>query len=277
MKSTLLSLAALLVCAYAGLCLWLYLMQRSFIYFPTAAVAEAPAEELWIDSGDVRLRIWRLAGDRRDAIIYFGGNAEDVALNVPEFSIWFPEHAVYLVNYRGYGGSTGSPTEAGLYRDAEAVFDVVRARHAAVTVIGRSLGSGVATRLATVREPERLVLITPFDSFASLARAFYPMFPTSLLLKDRYDSHSRAGRIDVPVLLVVAEYDEIVSMESSKRLAAAIDPALVWFEVIEDTMHNSIGTSPEYGRALKAFIHAGAGQPPAGTGNGVTAAGQRTP
>lgn len=263
MKSTLLSLAGLLLVAYVGFCLWLYSLQRSFIYFPTPATAAAPAEELWLESGGARLRIWCLHGDRNDAIIYFGGNAEDVALNIPEFAKWFPGHAVYLVNYRGYGGSSGSPTESALYEDAEAVFDRVQGRHATVSVAGRSLGSGVATQLAAVRELHKLVLITPFDSFVSLARSFYPMFPTSLLLKDRFDSASRAHRIRVPVLILVAEYDEIVPMQSSERLAEAIDPSLLRFEVIENTGHNSIGTSPEYGGALRDFIDPPSARTPA--------------
>jgi uncharacterized protein len=255
-KSALLSLVVLLAFAYVGLCLYVYFFQRSLVYFPTAEVPRAPAEELWLESAGASLRLWRLHADRPDAILYFGGNAEAVDLNIPEFSSWFPRHAVYLVNYRGYGGSSGSPSEAGLYRDAEAVFDFAMARHATVSVIGRSLGSGVATHLAAVRRVERLVLVTPFDSFISLAQAHYPLFPTSLLLKERYDSASRAGRIETPVLLLTAEHDEIVPRESSARLAAAIDPSLITLSVIENTAHNSIGSSPDYGQALRNFLYA---------------------
>lgn len=265
MKSTLLSLAGLLMLAYVGLCSYLYLFQRSLIYFPTPRMPGAPAEELWLESAGESLRIWRLHAGLPDAIIYFGGNAEDVSLNIPEFSRWFRGHTVYLLNYRGYGGSSGSPTEAGLYRDAEAIFDFAKALHGNVSVIGRSLGSGVATHLAAVRNLDRLVLVTPFDSFASMAHALYPLFPTSLLLKDTYDSKSRAGRINVPVLLLAAEFDEIVPLENSERLAAAIDPALLTMRVIESTAHNSIGSSPAYGLALQNFMYASANEraPPA--------------
>ncbi|MEX2122462.1 MAG: alpha/beta fold hydrolase [Woeseia sp.] len=260
MRSTFFSLLALAVFVYLCFCVYLYLFQRSFIYFPTPATAGAPAEELWFDTGNARLRIWRLHAERPDAIVYFGGNAEDVALNIPQFSDYFSARAVYLVNYRGYGGSSGVPTEAGLYRDAEAVFDFVKVSHRRISLIGRSLGCSVATHLAAMRSIDRLVLITPFDSLASLAREFYPIFPTSLLLKDKHDSSSRADRIKVPVLMLVAEHDEIIPYANSERLSAAIDPALVAVKVIDDTAHNSIGASPEYGRALRAFMAQGAGR-----------------
>lgn len=254
-KATLLSLAGLLALAYVGLCLYLYLFQRSFIYFPTPKAGNVPAEELWLDSSGEKIRIWRLHAGQASAIVYFGGNAEDVSLNIPEFSTWFSRHSVYLVNYRGYGGSTGSPTEALLYKDAEAVFDFVKARHEDVSIVGRSLGSAIATYLAAVRDIEKIVLVTPFDSFGSLARAFYPLFPTSLLLKDTYDSATRADRIKAPVLILVAEYDEVVPRKSSDVLASAIQPSLVTVTVIENTSHNSIGASPEYGRALQGFVY----------------------
>lgn len=251
---TLVSLVAIAAIAYVAMCTWLYVFQRSFIYFPTPATGTPPAEEVRVSSDGESIRVWRLRGDETRALLYFGGNAEDVALNIPEFHDFFPQHAVYLVNYRGYGGSSGRPNEKALYADAEAVFDFAQERHRSVAVIGRSLGSAVATHLASVRDVEKLALITPADSFTSLAAELYPIFPVAVLLKDRYDSLSRAPRIDRPVLFLVAEHDEIIPQESSERLAAAIDPELVTWRVIDGTTHNSIGLSPEYGEALRSFL-----------------------
>jgi hypothetical protein len=259
MKSTILSLIVLAAFVYVCFCVYLYLMQRSFIYFPTPAAAGLPAEELWLDSDSERVRVWRLHARRPDAILYFGGNAEDVAFNIPEFSEWFPHHAVYLVNYRGYGGSSGSPNEAGLLNDAETIFEFVRDRHRNVSLIGRSLGAAVAVAIAAKQDVARLALITPFDSLASLARDFYPIFPTSLLLKDKYDSLAHAGQIRAPVLIIIAEHDEIIPRRSSERLANAIvGPRTV--RVIESTGHNTIGASHDFGRTLQAFMAEGAGE-----------------
>jgi len=254
MKAMLFSLIALAAFVYTCFCAYLYLFQRSFIYFPTPAVAGAPAEELWLDSNHERIRVWRLHGTRPDAVLYFGGNAEDVSLNLAGFADWFPDQAVYLVHYRGYGGSSGSPSETGLLRDAEAIFDDIGKVHRGISVVGRSLGAAVAVHLAATRDLQRLALITPFDSLAGLAREYYPIFPTSLLLKDRYDSLALAERIRVPVLLLVAEHDEIIPRESSERLAKAISPTLVSFVVIDDAGHNTLDASPEYGRVLRAFL-----------------------
>jgi hypothetical protein len=253
-KSTLLSFLAVSVVVYAGLCLYLYLMQRSLIYFPAPAPDRVPAERVTVDSGDATIVVWRLHAGERDAILYFGGNAEDVTLNIPEFTNWFRDTTVYLVSYRGYGGSGGRPTEQALYGDAEAVFDLAREQHSSVSVVGRSLGSGIATHLASVRPVGKLVLVSPAASFTALAREFYPFFPTSLLLKDRYDSLSRAKRISAPVLILIAENDQIVPPDHSLALAAAIDRSLVKTRTIEGTGHNTIGTSPDYGSALVAFI-----------------------
>lgn len=256
MKSTLVSFLFVAFLVYAGLCLYLYLMQRSLMYFPTPPARNVTAERLSIDSGDATVIVWRLHGDRRNAILYFGGNAEDVALNVPEFADWFSQFAVYLINYRGYGGSSGKPTESGLYLDAEAVFDFASAHHAEVAVIGRSLGSGVATHLASVRKVGKLVLVSPAASFTTLAQELYPLFPTSWLLKDRYDSLSRAGRIAAPALVLIAEHDRIIPPEHSLKVARAIDQSLVQTRIIANTDHNSIGASQDYGPALSTFLNA---------------------
>lgn len=255
MRSTLISLLTVAALVYSGLCLYLYLMQRSLMYFPTPPARNVPAERLSIESGGETVLVWRLRGEQRNALLYFGGNAEDVALNVPEFTDWFSEFAVYLVNYRGYGGSSGSPAEAALYSDAEAAFDFASARHVGVAVIGRSLGSGVATHLASVRKVERLVLVSPAASFTALAQEFYPLFPASWLLKDRYDSLSRAARISAPVLVFIAEHDQVVPPGHSLQLANAIDKSLVRIRTIANANHNSIGASREYGPALREFLN----------------------
>jgi fermentation-respiration switch protein FrsA (DUF1100 family) len=134
--------------AYGVLCAWVFFTQRGQIYFPTP-VSEAPgAQALWVESQGERLKVW--VAERADsrAFLYFGGNAADAAGNIELFAEAFPEHPLYLVNYRGYGGSSGRPSEAGLVADPLVVFDHVQARHEDVAVMGRSLGTGVAVQLA---------------------------------------------------------------------------------------------------------------------------------
>ncbi len=250
----------LVLIIYAACCLFLYLAQRSLIYFPTAESANPLAQDLRIASGIETLQVWQLNPGARRAIIYFGGNAEDVANNTPLFADMFAGQTVYLVNYRGYGGSSGSPSEAGLFADAEAVFDFITPRYSGVHVIGRSLGSGVAVHLASVRDVDKLVLVTPYDSIASIAQKSLPIFPVALLIKDRYDSARIAPGLVNQTLMLLAERDEVIPRASSEKLIAAFAPALVTRVVIRQADHNSIGMMANYRETLDSFLGTGPGR-----------------
>ena len=110
---------------------------------PNASLRTWFEEEVFTTEVDLRIIVLNPGSDQ--AVLYFGGNADSMALNAPELSFVLPELTIYLVNYRGYGGSGGAPTEAGLYSDALFLFDELSQRHVATYVVGRSLGSGVAT------------------------------------------------------------------------------------------------------------------------------------
>lgn len=249
---TIVSVALLI---YVGFCVFLYASQRRAIYYPTPEVHGPDATDVRLENDGETIKIWRVANaDGPHAIIYFGGNAEDVSGNIPQFRSIFPGHSVYLVNYRGYGGSTGSPTEAGLYDDALAVFDELRTRYENISVIGRSLGSAVATYLASLREIDRLVLVTPFDSIENVARRALPVFPVSLLIKDRFDSTAHVPDIDAPVLVLIAENDEVIPRRHSDALAGVFPSAQIEVQVIEDAGHNTIGMFPRYADELGAFL-----------------------
>ena len=245
---------SLLLGLYVACCLFLYVAQRGFIYFPTAEVSNPLAQDLRITSGEETLQVWQLNSGTEQAIIYFGGNAEDVAGNSREFSATFTASTIYLVNYRGYGASTGSPSETGLFGDAEAVYDFVEQRHHRVHAIGRSLGSGVAVHLASVRPVDKLVLVTPYDSIKNIAQSSMPIFPVSLLLKDRYESWRLAGELKNHTLALLAEHDKIIPMANSKVLIASFQPSLIVTKVIPGVDHNSISVMPSYWQAIHEFL-----------------------
>lgn len=245
---------SLLGLIYVGFCGYLYAAQRSFIYFPVPESRNALAEDLRLDVNGATLQIWRLHAEMQEALIYFGGNAEDVAQNIQQFAQLFPKKAIYLVNYRGYGASTGMPTEKALFEDASAIFEHVGQSHFGISIIGRSLGSGVAIALAAAKMPERLVLITPYDSIVRLAQSSFPIFPVTYILKDRYDSLSYANSISIPTLLLIAERDEFIPSRNSKNLAAALEPSTVTVTVIDDATHNTIQDFDRYANALREFL-----------------------
>jgi pimeloyl-ACP methyl ester carboxylesterase len=259
------ALASLLVLAAAGymaLLAFVYANQRSQIYFRTAESLDPLARALWVDSQGERIKVWVVARSGSRALLYFGGNAEDVAGNVDLFTEAFPDRSLYLVNYRGYGGSSGRPTEAGLRADALAVFDHVRRERAEIAVIGRSLGSGVAVQLASERPVERLVLVTAYDSLVNVAREYFRWLPVGLLLRDRYESAARANKVEAPVLIVIAGEDEIISRERSEALAAAFTPGQARVEVVPGVGHNTLDWSPAYLDAVRRFLAPTGGQVP---------------
>ncbi len=249
MKITLLLIAA----AYLALAGILYFSQRSLLYFPSPAY-EHDFDKLLIDSDDERINVIVLNPNKPNAILYFGGNAEPVVFNAEPFTRHLAEHTIYLMDYRGYGESTGSPTEAGLFADAVALFDAIREQHQRVSLIGRSLGSGVATYLATQRSVDKLALITPFDSIANVAKKRMPIFPVTLLLKDQYNSISRAPTITAEVFIAIAEQDNVVPKQHAYNLAAAFNPEQIETLLLRNADHNNISLQPEYFPALSRFL-----------------------
>lgn len=239
---------------YVTICGALYLAQRSLLYHPTPELRSDRADVLSIVTDGAVLKIWQVpnAGDR--ALLYFGGNAEDVAANIATFAAAFPNTALYFANYRGYGGSTGVPSEKAILADAEILFDRVHAQHPRVAVLGRSLGSGVAVHLAAARDVSKLALITPYDSVLRVAQRQLPFVPVSWLLEDTFDSVAKAPRIRAPVLVLLAEPDRVIPREHSDRLIAAFAPGQAAVRSIAGTDHDSISASPDYVRALAAFV-----------------------
>ncbi|SDJ99525.1 hypothetical protein SAMN04488540_11711 [Ferrimonas sediminum] len=240
-----------LVLSYLLVCLWLFLAQRRFQYFPTPPLPVNRAQAVSFSHDGLTLRGWVANPGRDNALLYFGGNGEQVEQNLSQFRHWFQDHSVYLIPYRGYGNSDGSPTQQGLYGDALFLFDQLRQQHQKVAVMGRSLGAAVAVQVAAHRPVERVVLITPFDSALALARPHYWMFPLALLMRDRYDAAALAPKISAPSYVIIAGGDEIVPMERTRALMEAMKPSLRWSRVIEGAGHNTLSMFPEYGQALR--------------------------
>ncbi|BAJ03044.1 conserved hypothetical protein [Shewanella violacea DSS12] len=240
------------------------MMQRSFIYFPTEVV-EHRFDEVIFENDDVSTTSILLNKGQDKAIIYFGGNAENVAFTAPEFEqalleteLLEPElsaYSVYLVNYRGYASSEGSPSEAALLSDALAMYDSLALTHESVFVIGRSLGSGVASYIASERPVKKLVLVTPFDSIQSIAQKQFPFYPMSILLKDKFNSVARAGNIYCDTLILGAEYDKIVRRIHTDKLIQALVNRAPEVIFIQGAGHNDISQHATYYQSISAFLH----------------------
>lgn len=244
--------------AYVALCALLYLQQRRLIYYPQFTRVNAAQTDFALARQEVVLRGWVVNPGRRDAVLYFGGNAESVEENRESFTRALPSHTVYLVAYRGYGASDGEPTEADLLADALALHDDIAKRHPGgrIAVVGRSLGSGVATWVAAERKVSALVLVTPFDSLAAVAQAHYPVFPVRLLLHDRYDSAARLPHHPGRLLVLRAGQDRVVPPVHTDRLLQALGrPA----QVVDFPAagHDDLSLDPAYWSAIGDFLATG--------------------
>jgi pimeloyl-ACP methyl ester carboxylesterase len=240
--------------AYLAACLYLFSFQRDFIYFPPeSALLQAPTvATLAVPGALLKVSERPLPGSR--AVIYLGGNAEDVSATLPLLDRAFPDRALYLLHYRGYAGSTGTPTEEALVADALALFDRVASMHGNsgdVVLIGRSLGSGIAIQVASQRPVAKLVLVTPYDSLQDLAAEQFPLFPVRWLLQDKYESWRYAPRVKAPTVILAAGRDEIIPAASTQQLLSRFANGIASMKVVDGADHNSISENPAYPSLLR--------------------------
>lgn len=248
--------------AYAGLCALLFLLQERLLFFPrnsdTRAVTQLKPWEHSVAAEGAKLSGWLIpAREPKQAplVFYFGGNAEDISLTGLDVSTRADANFVFM-NYRGYGASEGTPSEAALSADAVQVYDemVRTAPHNGKRILfGRSLGSGVGIYLASRRQIDAAVLVTPFDSVRNLARSYFPWLPVSLLLRHPFDSLSLAPKLDIPALFLLAERDEVVPPENSRALVNSWGGS-TQIITIKGAGHNTIGSEREFWIPIRQLI-----------------------
>jgi pimeloyl-ACP methyl ester carboxylesterase len=255
MLKTLFWLVLLIVLGYLFICLFMYFKQRAMLYYPTPPVNSNQARSIWLEHDGERLKVWHVAGTGQRALIYFGGNAEDVSHNLGQLKRLLPSYHLYLHNYRGYGGSSGTPGEQELLADSMALYELVREHHDEVVVIGRSLGTGVALYLASKKPVLGLVLVTPYASMVEVAAHHYPYLPVRRLMKDRFESAARSAQVAAPVLCLIAEFDEVIPRRMSDALVQAFPSGQLREVVIEKSAHNTISEFEDYERELLKFIN----------------------
>ncbi|MCK4911644.1 MAG: alpha/beta hydrolase [Thermodesulfovibrionales bacterium] len=228
---------------------------------PDIADAYKDVEAFFLERpGGVILEGWLIdrsegRGPGSPLLIYFGGNAEEVSGNIPDFHERFPGWSVALFNYRGFSASGGSPTEAALVKDALFIYDTLTDKHSPpkVVLMGRSLGCGVAVSLATSRKVDAMVLVSPFRSLVHLGRRYYPWVPVGLLLKHRFDSLTLVPELNMPTIVLAGASDSIIPAEESRALYEAMDGQASFVE-IEGAGHNDIHWFDEYWEGVSGFL-----------------------
>lgn len=227
-------------------------LERQLIYFPAPLPREMPppdlahgtAEDAYLRTEDgVTVHGWYVTASRgpdgrRPVVLHFHGNAGNILDRADHLDALAARGLdVFILSYRGYGKSEGTPSEAGLYRDAEAAYAYLVGERAVepgrVVPYGQSLGSAVAVELATRRPVGGLILESPFTSAPELGRTFYPLLPAFVFdrLEHRFDSLSKIGGVRAPLLVIHGERDEIVPLGMGRRLFEAAPGPKEWYGI----------------------------------------------
>ena len=266
MKTTIANLLLILFIFYCATLAFLYFKQSSFIFFPTGIskskeflLKKFSHFEININHDGFNLHGWfinRESSPEHPLIIYYGGNAEEVSNNLFDLEKYEKESLLFM-NYRSYGKSTGSPSQASLFSDALFIFDHFSDTYSIsstnIILMGRSLGAAVATYVAKHRQVKAVILISPFDSLVKIAQEHYPVFPVKLLLKQQFESVQIAQEITAPMIAIIAGQDRIISNERSVNLVEH------WggkshYVTIKDAGHNTISNYPQYWDTLRLFM-----------------------
>ncbi len=225
-----LRLLTVCVVGYCVALLVLMLWQRKMMYFPAPSrgTAEAwglaGAQTLTLDTSDgQRIVAWyRPAQADHRVYLYFHGNGGNLADRAILFRRMVADGSGLLaIDYRGYGGSSGSPTEAGLLIDGETAYaKLVADGYEAdrIVIIGESLGSAVAVAVAAKHSEQALVLDSAFSSASDIAASQYPMFPVRLLMMDSFVSWERIGAVGAPKLFLQGARDTVIPLASARKL-----------------------------------------------------------
>ncbi len=236
-----------IVLAYAGIVLAACGLQRSLMYFPGGALPDPPEGFIvrQVRTADgLQLTGWYAppAAPGRAVIVYFQGNGGNIAGRLFKVEAFVEAgYGVLLAGYRGYGGNPGSPTEEGLYADARAWLDSLEG--APAVLLGESLGTGVAVRMASERPVAAVILEAPYSSAVDVGAAAYWFLPVRAVMRDRFPSIDVIAKIGAPLLVIHGERDRVIPIRFGRRLfAAAREPKQM--KVYPTAGHNDL---PRFG------------------------------
>jgi fermentation-respiration switch protein FrsA (DUF1100 family) len=256
---------------YAGFCSLIFFRQARYVYYPDRNVAQTPAA-VGLPFEDVRIKTpdgetvagWFVpAGTNGNGftVLDCHGNAGDIGDRIGTV-LTFHEMGLnlYIFDYRGYGDSTGTPTEKGTYTDARAAWDYLVDQRGIpadrIVIFGRSLGGAVAAWLGTQVKPRLLVVESSFTSAPDMARRMFPMFPVRWLCRFRYDALSAIRQVKCPVIVAHSPADEMIPYEHGRRLFAAAPEPKQFVEIRGDHNAGGLDLDPEYQKLVLATLGA---------------------
>lgn len=243
--------------------------QDNMIFYPTEAdnpnFPRYQRQEISLESHGFHIQGWEFQNpdvDNNATLLYFGGNAEDVTQNFADIQ-QFAARRLFFFNYRGYGKSGGKPSQQALYQDVLNIYDSLTSQYAVqpeqLVVMGRSLGSAVATYVAAHRPVKQVILVTPFDSLTNIAQSIFPFLPVKWFLNHPFPSVEFAPEINTPLLMIVAANDEVIPTKYSRNLYEKWAGAKQW-QRLEGVGHNDLQIHPHYYGLIRRFIEEGNSQ-----------------
>lgn len=240
---------SLIILTYLVILILVYFYQRSLLYHPFENnyqndKIEFDYEEVFIKiEDDIKLKSWFIKKDiyKKKTLIFFHGNAGNLTNRIHKLNkLDDLDINILLISWRGFSGNKGSPTESNLYKDAEKSIDWLNnlgVKNNQIILYGESLGTGVAVEIGRKNTFNSIILESPFTSIENAAKIYYPYFPISLLLKDRYDSINKIKMIKIPILVMHGKKDNVVPFFMGKELfEEANSPKDSYFTKSDDHM-----------------------------------------
>jgi fermentation-respiration switch protein FrsA (DUF1100 family) len=258
-----------------------YFEQRT-IYSPDPLVTDTPAKirlpfkNASLDSGGVKISGWFVPADADETasthptLLFFHGNAGNVSYNLDRLRLFHDAGLdVFIIDYRGYGKSEGTPSEHGLGLDALAAYFFLTETRGVpaerLFLYGESLGAAVAIDLATQVRAAGMILEAPFTSTADRLTRKWPVIPWDLLLRDNYDSLGKINKINMPVLLIHSVDDEIIPFSNSQKLFATAKEPKELFKMRGPHRESFINSFDTYGDKVTSFVEQYTRPPAPGT------------
>ena len=259
----------ILASVYVGLALLLIIFQSSLVFYPeidrevvaTPSQVGLPYENLHLETSDgVDLHGWYIpAPQSRGTVLFLHGNAGNISHRLDSVRMFHRlGYSMLIFDYRGYGNSSGKPSERGTYRDAEAAWRyLTEQRHipsCRIVLFGESLGGAVAAWLAALQKPAALVIASGFTSVPDLGQRLYPYFPVRWLARIRYDAREYLRSVTAPVLIAHSPEDEIIPFELGRALFAAANSPKQFLELAGGHNDGFISMRESWVRVLEDFL-----------------------
>lgn len=243
----------------------LYLLQEKMLFLPTVLEQDyafefsQPFEELFLKPNDETVinAIHFKVENPKGIILYFHGNAGDLSRwgTITEYFVE-KQYDVLVMDYRTYGKSTGVLSEQALYDDAQFCYDYIKDRYAEndISLYGRSLGSGIATYLASKNKPKQLILETPYYSITDVAQSRFPMFPVEKLLKYKLPSFQYVQKVSCSITIFHGTDDLVVPYKSAKKLFETSPKSITTFITFKKGTHNNLAEFEIYHKTINSIL-----------------------